>query len=87
MKHTPTPPFTVTNYTEHHSEIYDANNHPICVIRNANLAKVKAYREHIVHCVNLHDELVEALQAIAFQSHDEKAVQTAKEALTKAEEV
>ena len=69
-KHTPTPPFTVSNYTEHHSEIYDADNHCICIIKNANLLKVKAYRDFIVKACNTHDELVEAIEQAITELND-----------------
>lgn len=38
---------------------------------------------HIVHCVNLHDELIEALEEIASIDHSHRAARIARAALAK----
>lgn len=65
-KYTPKAPFTTSNYTEHHSEIYDAEDYPICTIKNGNMAKVKTFKKFILSRLNSHDALVELAQCIIY---------------------
>ncbi len=61
MTHKPKAPFTIDNYTEHHSEIWDADNYSLCTIKNANLINVSTFKKFILLRLNSHDKLLEAL--------------------------
>ena len=69
MEHTPTP-WEVIETFDYDFQIYpkgnvEAGHNQIAVIPATGDGDDKANANHIVHCVNLHDELVAALKKIA----------------------
>ena len=60
MEHTPTPWEKERPYMEPHIYLSGPNTQLIACLQD-NWENNKANAKHIVHCVNLHDELVEAL--------------------------
>lgn len=57
--HTPTP------WKYEHEELLGANDFVIAVFDERECFEDRINARHIVHCVNMHDELVEALRYIA----------------------
>lgn len=76
-KHTPTPWFS-KNYGYEKNSVFDENGTEIAFVHYSFNAA------HIVKCVNMHDELVEALNKIIDETYDLNANSIAYETLKKA---
>lgn len=79
-KHTP----WIMEYGSEESAIIDARGYIICT--NGEYPSVVSDDDmaHIVKCVNMHDELVEALKVIASKSLEKPSIYVATETLKKA---
>lgn len=80
VKHTPTP-WEVVVAPSGTPDITDNKGNIVAAIFGGS---AEANDAHIVQCVNLHDELVEALREIASDTNDGKSEIVAREALKKA---